>query len=331
MRVLIKFILISLTALVLGASGMLGFGYYAYHTPSDVSEARLIYIPYGSSVGQITRQLYEEQFIAYPRIFDLALRLTNTASKLKAGEFEIPPNTSMKQITDIIISGRSHDRFITIPEGLTSHQIVDVLNDNPYLKGNLKDIPVEGSLLPETYDYTRGQSREKLIRRMRQKMNDTLDQAWENRAPGLPLKSKDEALVLASIIEKETGVAGERKRVSGVFINRLRKGMRLQTDPSVIYAITKGKFENEGKGPLGRRLLYRDLEIDDPYNTYKYAGLPPGPIANPGKAAIEAALKPESHDYIYFVADGSGGHIFAKTLQQHNRNVANWRKIRDSQ
>ena len=155
-----------------------------------------------------------------------------------------------------------------------------------------------------------------------------IDELWEGRAPGLPVNTKEEAIILASIIEKETGVPEERRRVAGVFVNRLKQGIALQTDPTVIYAITKGKMDDKGMGPLGRRLLSKDLQIDSPYNTYKYPGLPPGPIANPGRASIEAALNPEAHEFIYFVADGSGGHIFAATLAEHNQNVANWRKIR---
>ena len=160
-------------------------------------------------------------------------------------------------------------------------------------------------------------------------MTKTLDELWEGRAANLPVKTKEEALILASVIEKETGVPSERGRVAGVFVNRLKRGIALQTDPTVIYAITKGKIQDEGKGPLGRRLLSKDLQIDSPYNTYKNRGLPPGPIANPGRDSIAAALNPEVHEYIFFVADGTGGHVFAKTLAEHNRNVANWRKVRN--
>jgi len=169
------------------------------------------------------------------------------------------------------------------------------------------------------------------LARMQADMRETLDAAWGARVEGLPFNTKEEALVLASIIEKETAVADERRKVAGVFVNRLKRGIALQTDPTVIYAITKGKHKNDGKGPLGRRLLRKDLQYDSPYNTYKYPGLPPGPIANPGKASIEAALNPEVHDYIFFVADGTGGHAFGKTLAEHNRNVAKWRKIRAKQ
>lgn len=328
MRFLLKSLLSAGLALFLGAGIAFTYGAYVFFKPMGGTQDRLVYIPFGTNVPNITAQLYQEGFISNKNIFDLGLRITGKAPKLKAGEYSIPAGASMKQVKDIIVSGRTYQRYITIAEGLSSYQIVQRLNENPFMKDKIETLPREGTLLPETYDYTRGQSRKILIRRMQQKMRDTLEDAWAKRAPNLPIKTKDEALVLASIIEKETAIARERRRVAGVFTNRLRKGMRLQTDPTVIYAINKGKHEENGKGPLGRRLLYRDLEVDDPYNTYRYAGLPPGPIANPGKASIEAALDPEKHDYIYFVADGTGGHIFAKTLAEHNRNVANWRKIR---
>jgi UPF0755 protein len=202
----------------------------------------------------------------------------------------------------------------------------DKLNQIP-----LQTPPAEGSLLPDTYSYTRAESNEDVISRMQKAMTSTIDELWDKRIPGLPFADKNEAMTLASIVEKETGKPEERARIAGVFINRLKAGMPLQTDPTVIYALTGGKPENEGQGPLGRRLLTKDLEIDSPYNTYKYPGLPPGPIANPGRAAIEATLNPEVNDFIYFVADGTGGHIFAKTLSEHNDNVAKWRQIRKEQ
>ena len=186
-------------------------------------------------------------------------------------------------------------------------------------------------MLPETYLYMRGESREERIAMMQAAMEETLDALWRNRAKDLPEISKGEAVILASIVEKETAVDSERKRIAGVFWNRLKRGMRLQTDPTVIYAITEGKIQDEGQGPLGRRLLKKDLDVESPYNTYKYPGLPPGPIANPGRASLEAVLNPEKNDFLYFVADGAGGHVFSKTLEEHNQNVAKWRKIRKQQ
>ena len=193
------------------------------------------------------------------------------------------------------------------------------------------DAMVNKSLLPETYNFTRGETRQDLLIKMQQAMSETLDALWQARTDAAPVLSRGEIVILASIVEKETAVPDERRRIAGVFINRLNKGIPLQTDPTVIYAITGGKIRNEGQGPLGRRLLSKDLKFESPYNTYKYPGLPPGPIANPGRAALAAVLDPEKNEYYYFVANGSGGHVFSKTLEEHNRNAANWRKIRKQQ
>ena len=220
---------------------------------------------------------------------------------------------------------------MTLPEGVTSWQIVETLKSLEDMAGDVAEVPAEGTLLPETYHYIKNDDRTELLGKMKAAMDKTVAELWPMRVEGLPITTEAEALVLASIVEKETGVAAERKKVAGVFINRLRKGMPLQSDPTVIYGITKGEVQNEGQGPLGRRLLTKDLEVDTPYNTYMNPGLPPTPIANPGRASIEAVLNPEVHDYIYFVADGTGGHVFARTLAEHNANVARWRKIRKAQ
>jgi UPF0755 protein len=208
-----------------------------------------------------------------------------------------------------------------VPEGLTSWQIVQGLLQADFLTGDLPDIPAEGSLAPNTFDVRRGADRQGILDDMQDAQQDILAEAWANRQDGLPLNSPAEALILASIIEKETSVADERRLVSGVFINRLNRGMRLQTDPTVIYGVT------EGRGILGRGLRRSELDRETPWNTYVITGLPPTPIANPGRAAIEAAVNPENTDYIFFVADGTGGHAFAATLDEHNRNVAEWRRI----
>ena len=255
-------------------------------------------------------------------------KFTAQAEKIKAGEYELAHHISMQDILDKMERGQIFTRNVTIREGLTNYEISRLLlkQDDLDIKGTQK-YP-EGYLLPETYSYARGDSNADILARMSAAMDKVLNKAWENRTENLPVKTKEEALILASIIEKETALSSERKRVAGVFVNRLRNNMALQSDPTVIYALTNGEPENNGKGPLGRRLLKKDLEIDSPYNTYKYPGLPPTPIANPGKASIEAVLNPEEHKYFYFVADGSGGHAFGKTLAEHNSNVAKWRKIR---
>lgn len=308
-----------------------GLGAYMFLQPGPLEEKKLVHIKSGMGVSAIAQLLEQENVISHDLVFNIAARATENNGFLKAGEYEFPPQISMAEAMTKIREGDVFDRKITIPEGLTSYQVVKLLEAREDLEGDIKEIPAEGTLLPETYHFVSGETRAQKIVKMQEATQKILDEAWENRQEGLPLKTKEEALVLASIIEKETSVPEERRRVAGVFINRLKKGMLLQTDPTVIYAITKGKIQNEGRGPLGRRLLRKDLQIDSPYNTYKYAGLPPGPIANPGKASIEAALNPEEHDYIFFVADGTGGHAFGKTLKEHNANVAKWRRIRASQ
>lgn len=214
---------------------------------------------------------------------------------------------------------------IAMAEGVTSWQVVEALKQSGFLTGDIKEVPPEGSLSPDTYEVARGADRAALIADMTGRQAKVLQAAWEARATGLPYKTPDEALVMASIVEKETGVASERPRVASVFVNRLNKGMKLQTDPAVIYGVTKGQ------GVLDRGLRRSELAKETPYNTYVIDGLPPTPIANPGKAAIEAALNPEATDNLYFVADGSGGHSFAATLEEHNANVAKWRKIEAEQ
>ncbi len=317
---------VGLTALILGGSA-----YYAnnqFNKPTSLAKPTLFTVKRGASIGTVASDLKNAGIITNPLIFKYIGKATGQAEKIKAGEYKLEPHISMKQILDKFEKGKVFTRKITIREGLTNYEINRLLLQQKDLKIEGVQKYPEGHLLPETYSYARGDSNADIIKRMATAMDKLLDNAWKNRAQNLPIKTKEEALVLASIIEKETALASERRRVAGVFINRLRKGIALQSDPTVIYALTKGKPQNNGKGPLGRRLLKKDLAIDSPYNTYKYSGLPPAPIANPGKASIEAALNPEKHEYIYFVADGSGGHVFAKTLSEHNSNVAKWRKVR---
>lgn len=287
----------------------------------------------GANINSLAERLLYEgvlESVIDMQIFRLGARVTEQASKIKAGEYEIPAHASMQEILDLFESGKVIQRQITLREGLTSYEILNLLSAHEGLQPSRMEPLSEGSVLPETYSYQKGDSVADIVHRMEVAMTKAVDELWEKRSANLPFDTKAEALVLASIIEKETAVASERKKVAGVFINRLRKGMLLQTDPTVIYALNMGKHENNGKGPLGRRLLKKDLKVDSPYNTYLYAGLPPGPICNPGYASIEAALNPEQHNYLYFVADGTGGHAFGKSLAEHNRNVAKWRKIRNS-
>jgi UPF0755 protein len=325
------FLLSFLSLLIIGTAALAVIGGLAVHhylSDGALEESTIVVIERGNGVSAIAQKLEAEGVISQPVLFKVAGRF---GESLKAGEYQFPARVSMAEAIRMMRDGEVFDRKITIPEGYTSYQIVKLLNARDDLEGSISeaDVPAEGSLLPNTYHFVGGETPQDIIARMQAAMTKTLDELWEGRADNLPVKTKEEALILASVIEKETGVPKERARVAGVFVNRLKRGIALQTDPTVIYAITKGKIQDEGKGPLGRRLLSKDLQIESPYNTYKNAGLPPGPIANPGRDSIAAALNPEEHDYIFFVADGTGGHVFAKTLAEHNRNVANWRKVRN--
>jgi len=299
----------------------------AFHAIRVLPENNLMFVEPGSSATKIARDLEAQGFINDAAVFEIGARYMQLRyperGGLKAGEYLMPVTASARDVLRILHMGKTHQRRITIPEGLMAVEIVALVNAADGMTGEIIEIPAEGSLLPETYHYTRGAKRADIIARMQKSMQVALSELWEKRAEGLPIATPQEAVILAAVVEKETAIAAERPRVAGVFVNRLRIGMKLQTDPTVIYAIT------EGKTRLGRPLLRRDLEeVDSLYNTYKYAGLPPGPIANPGYQSLAAALNPERHDYIYFVADGTGGHAFATTLQEHNRNVQRWRQIR---
>jgi UPF0755 protein len=223
--------------------------------------------------------------------------------------------------SDLVESGTPMVYRVSVPEGLTSWQIVEGLRAADFLSGEIAEVPPEGMLAPDTFEVRRGQDRQEILDRMQAAQEEFLAEAWANRQDGLPLASPEEALILASIIEKETSVPDERRRVASVFVNRLNRGMRLQTDPTVIYGIT------EGRGVLGRGIRASELRAETPWNTYVIDGLPPTPIANPGRAAIEAAVNPDGSPFIFFVADGTGGHAFSETLEEHNRNVAIWRRI----
>ncbi len=300
--------------------------------PGPLSDTKIILIERGQGIAAIAQALEGEQIIDSSLTFKINAAFQKGQGSLKAGEYEFTPAMSVNDVLAMLREGRVYDRKITFPEGLTSHQIIANLNAAADLSGDpVLEIPKEGTLLPETYHYTRADTRQKVIEQMSAAMTKAIEELWPTRSEGLPFNTPEEAVTLASIVEKETGVASERKKVAGVFINRLRLGMPLQSDPTVIYGMTMGQVQNDGQGPIGRRLLTRDLQEETPYNTYKNVGLPPGPIANPGRDSIEAVLHPESHDFIYFVADGSGGHAFARTLAEHNSNVAKWRKIRREQ
>ena len=253
-------------------------------------------------------------------MFKLAARLEELAPALKAGEYELPPGASIMDIVRLLKEGKALLRFVTIPEGLTTAMIFRRLEAEELLTGEISFEVREGDLLPETYSFQRGDTRDSVLKRMKDAHDDVLAALWEGRHADLPIKTADEAVILASIVEKETGIADERPRVAAVFVNRLRRGMRLQSDPTIIYGLTGGE-------PLGRGIRRSELRKETPYNTYIIRGLPPTPIANPGRDALAAVLNPVETNELYFVADGTGGHAFATSLAEHNRNVAKWRQI----
>jgi UPF0755 protein len=259
--------------------------------------------------------------IVDPLVFRLGLRLLADPAPLRAGEFAFAAGISPRAAAALLQSGKTVVHRLTIAEGLMTREIISQLNRTLGLTGPVKGVPREGSLLPETYHYAFADRRQTIVERMKTGMARALSELWQDRAPNLPFKFAPEALVLASVVEKETGKSGERVRIAGVLVNRLRKGMRLQSDPTVIYGLT------QGSGPLGRKLTRADLKLPTAFNTYIIDGLPPFPITNPGRAAIAAVMHPLETEELYFVADGSGGHAFAKTLAQHNQNVAKWRRI----
>jgi UPF0755 protein len=317
-------LILGILIVAIAAAGVGYWGWTRHTEPGPLAVERTVLIPQGAGVRRIAATLAREGVIATPELFTVMARLTGLHGRLKAGEYSFEPGIPQQAVLAKLVSGETVDRFVTLPEGLTSAEIVALINAAPGLAGTLETVPAEGTLLPETYHYEYGAERARILERMRGSMQETLARLWETRAPGLPFETPREAVVLASIVEKETGVESERAKVAGVFINRLERGMRLQSDPTVVYALTEGRTE------LDRALTRKDWQFDHPYNTYRIDGLPPGPIANPGRASLEAVLQPEETDALYFVADGSGGHAFARTLEEHNRNVAKWRRIRDS-
>jgi UPF0755 protein len=300
-------------------------GFFAYNKaqqivtmPHEVTEDTFVQINNGMPLKDIAAMLRQNKLIDHDYEFILYVKLNKLYPKFKAGEYLINNDISVAGLADLFSGGKAHLRKLTIPEGLTAREAMDIIMANEFLEDDFTPFS-EGEILPETYTFSRHEKRQKLVDQAKEAMDKVLQQAWDEKDENLPLKNKEEMLVLASIVEKETGVASERPQVASVFINRLKKGMLLQTDPTVIYALT------EGKKDLGRPLTRKDLETDSPYNTYKYEGLPPKPICNPGKAAIMAVAHPDKTPYLYFVASGEGGHNFARTLDEHNNNVRKWK------
>ncbi|MFO1069874.1 MAG: endolytic transglycosylase MltG [Geminicoccaceae bacterium] len=325
-RIARVFLALVVFCVVVVAGAVLGGRYYLARwmaTPGPLTAPVTVDIPRGTGVDGIAFRLADVGAIDHPLFLRIAARIGDDAKGLQAGEYALEPGMSPADILARLRSGDVVLHPVTVPEGLTVAEVMAIVGNSPVLSGELPPVPGEGTLLPETYMVPRNETRADLVRRMQADMQAVLDKAWAGRQPNLPLNGPEDLLTLASIIEKETSVQAEYPLVAAVFVNRLRKGMPLQTDPTVIFALT------EGKGPLGRELTRADLKVEHPYNTYIYPGLPPGPIANPGRLAVEAAVQPADVDYLFFVADGTGGHAFATTLAEHNRNVARWRKVRD--
>ena len=310
-----------LLILLMGSAATVFLYDYAINQPLKISEDTLFLVNKGDSLNKIAQSLQDKKLVNDKYIFILFSKINKIYPQIKAGEYLFNGEFSVKQTAEKLSSGKVYLRKVTFPEGLTSTEIAKILHKENFLSKDEFAAPAEGSILPETYAYMRGDSPEKIIKQAQKAMQNVLEQAWQERDQNLPLQSKEELLILASIVEKETGIGMERAQVASVFVNRLRLGMLLQTDPTVIYALTNGKED------LNRPLTRKDLSIDSPYNTYKYAGLPPTPICNPGKDAIYAAAHPSETPYLYFVASGNGGHNFATTLSEHNENVRKWREL----
>jgi len=313
-----------LAALVIGSYAAINYRYEA--VPKGDAVETIFEVPRGSGLSSIASRLEKEGLIKSAFIFKLVTKLRGNEANFKAGEFVISQPASMSKIYETLAEGKAVLYPITLPEGLTSAQIMRIIATAPNLSGQAPETPAEGTMLPETYMLPKAMSRAALVKKMQDAQTKVIDELWDTRQEGLPLKSKEEAIILASIVEKETGVGAERDTVAGVFINRLNKGMRLQTDPTIIYGISKGEplFNKKGQ----RRTLYRsEIDRKTPWNTYQIDGLPPTPICNPGAEAIAAVLQPAKTDYLFFVADGTGGHVFAKTNREHINNVNKWRKI----
>lgn len=313
-----------LLAVALAAGLAVGGGYLWFlswlDAPGPANGETVVLVPRGSGVKAIAQRLAQENVVSEPRLLELAAWYTGTAGALKAGEYLFAPGETPRTVLDRIAAGRVLIRRLTITEGLTTTAIRQLVKSAEALSGDWPAAPVaEGTLLPETYHYVYGDGRADLVARMRKAQADLLAELWPRRAENLPLENQEQAVILASIVEAETPIPAERARVAGVYLNRLRRGMRLQADPTVAYGITKGEAE------LPRPLTRADLAQPSPWNTYMIAGLPPTPINHPGRASLAAVLQPEEHDLLYFVADGKGGHLFAATYEQHLRNVAAYR------
>lgn len=320
-RIFLYFFLIFIVVSLMGGSVLSTYSQFISEGP--LNEQKEILVQPGESLRKIAYNLHQKGIITSPTVFELGLRALGQGTDIKAGEYSIPRHASMKMVAHILTSGQTYIRRLVIPEGLTSGQVLTVMDTMKGLMGQVVQIPKNGTLLPDTYHYSYGDTKEGMLNRMKNAMTTTLDELWAGRDTSISLKDKKEALVMASIIEKETSIDRERAHIASVFYNRMKKGIRLQSDPTVIYAVTDGHVEQK------KRVLYEDLKFKSPYNTYVIYGLPPQPIANPGRASIYAVLHPMKTNDLYFVADGKGGHVFSETYAEHQKNVKNWRQIKN--
>lgn len=307
-----------LAAVVVG--GLVAFAVLSWEGSGPATRDIMVYVAEGESVSSAARQMEKSGVIKSARNFRALSRVFGPRKSIKPGEYKIPRGASMSRILSLLQAGDVLLRRITISEGMSAIQVQERFAADPMMSGSV-DLPAEGTVLPETYTYTRGEPKQVVLDRAQMAMASALEAAWATRAPDLPFSSPQDAVILASIVEKETSRKSELKKVAGVYVNRLRMGMKLQADPTVIYPVTLGK-------PLRRRILRSELEDVNEYNTYAMAGLPKGPIAMPGRKTIEAVLNPDKTDALFFVADGTGGHSFSRTYEEHNKKVGDWRKFR---
>ncbi|RVI04298.1 endolytic transglycosylase MltG, partial [Sinorhizobium meliloti] len=321
--IFLNFVMTVVVFVALAAAGAVYYAMHEYEKPGPLEANKNFIVRSGAGISEIASNLERNEIITDSRVFRFVSEAYLSNDTLKAGEYEIKAHASMQEIMELLKSGKSILYSVSLPEGLTVKQMFHRLADDPVLVGDLPaELPPEGSLKPDTYKFTRGTDRNEIVKQMTAAQKALVQQIWEKRDPDLPVSTIEEFVTLASIVEKETGRADERPRVASVFINRLEKGMRLQSDPTIIYGI----FGGDGK-PADRAILRSDLDKQTPYNTYLIKGLPPTPIANPGRAALEAVANPSRTPELYFVADGTGGHVFAETLDEHNANVRRWRKL----
>ncbi len=312
---------VAVAVLAVAGGGAALWGVHAYTGPGPSTVPITVVIERGTGIDGIARALGKAGVLAEPLAFRVAARWTADSRPLRAGEYEFAAGISPEGALKLLQSGKTVVRRLTVAEGLTTAEVMALVAKTEGLTGPLPAPPPEGALLPETYHFSYGDRRDQMVRRMQDAMHNLVEDLWRQRAADVPLLTPGQAVILASIVEKETAKPAERPRIAAVFLNRLKKKMRLQSDPTVVYGLT------QGAGALGRPLARADLKHPSPYNTYLIDGLPPTPIANPGSASLESVLRPAAGDDLYFVADGTGGHVFAATLEAHNRNVAKWRKL----